>query len=123
MEKWKSAITKIEPNKISVRGYSIDMLMGRITFAQSIYLVLKGNLPSENIGKLLDAGQLFSGNGLIDAYGLVRTAGSHQLSVQADGNVKDHVRTRAERLDDTSGGGIEQFQFTVLAGDAASHRE
>ena len=55
MEKWKSAITKIEPNKISVRGYSIDKLMGRISFAQSIYLVLKGNLPSDNIGKLLDA--------------------------------------------------------------------
>jgi len=55
MQKWKSAITKIEPNKISVRGYSIDKLMGRVSFAQSIYLILKGNLPSENIGKLLDA--------------------------------------------------------------------
>jgi citrate synthase len=54
-ETWKTGITKIEPNKISVRGYSIDSLMGNITFSQMIYLVLKGELPSENIGKIMDA--------------------------------------------------------------------
>ena len=27
---WKTAITRIEPNRVSVRGYSIDQLMGRI---------------------------------------------------------------------------------------------
>ncbi|MFC1477452.1 citryl-CoA lyase [candidate division KSB1 bacterium] len=54
-ETWKTGITKIEPNKITVHGYSIDELMGKITFSQMIYLVLKGELPSENVGKLMDA--------------------------------------------------------------------
>ena len=52
---WKTEITKIEPNKISVRGYRVDQLMGRISFPQAIYLILKGELPDERTGKMLDA--------------------------------------------------------------------
>jgi len=54
-EKWKTAITNIEPNNITVRGYSIDRLMGNISFSQAIYLALKGELPSENVGRMMDA--------------------------------------------------------------------
>jgi citrate synthase len=52
---WKTAITKIEPNKIFLRGYPLHELMGKITFSQAIYLALKGELPSEKTGKLIDA--------------------------------------------------------------------
>ena len=52
---WKTAITKIEPNKISVRGYPVDELMGKISFPQVVYLILKGELPPENVGKLMEA--------------------------------------------------------------------
>ena len=52
---WKTAITKIEPNKIFLRGYPLHELMGRITFSQAIYLALKGELPSEKVGRLIDA--------------------------------------------------------------------
>ena len=44
-EKWMTAITDVKPNRIMARGYPIDELMGRITFAQAIYLILKGELP------------------------------------------------------------------------------
>jgi citrate synthase len=52
---WKTAITKIEPNKVAVRGYPIDQLMGRISFGEMVYLVLRGELPKPAIGKLMDA--------------------------------------------------------------------
>lgn len=52
---WTTKITKIEPNKIYVRGYRIDKLIGKISFPQAIYLILKGELPEENTGKMLDA--------------------------------------------------------------------
>jgi len=52
---WKTAITKIEPNKVAVRGYPIDQLMGRISFGEMVYLMLKGELPTPEIGKLMDA--------------------------------------------------------------------
>jgi citrate synthase len=52
---WKTAITKIEPNEVRLRGYRIDELMGEITFAQSIFLALKSELPPADVAKLLDA--------------------------------------------------------------------
>ena len=52
---WKTSLTNIEPNKITVRGYPIDKLMGNVSFSQAIYLMLKGELPSENVGKMMDA--------------------------------------------------------------------
>lgn len=52
---WKTAITRIEPNRISVRGYKLDDLMGKISFAQLIYLLFKGELPDAGTGKLIEA--------------------------------------------------------------------
>jgi citrate synthase len=54
-EKWKTAITDVKPNKIVMRGYPLDELLGRISFARAIYLVLKGEFPSPEVGKLIDA--------------------------------------------------------------------
>ncbi|MEA3374623.1 MAG: citryl-CoA lyase [Chloroflexota bacterium] len=52
---WSQPITKIEPNKVAVRGYRVDELMGRVPFAHVVYLVLKGELPSEAQGRVMDA--------------------------------------------------------------------
>ncbi|OGD22357.1 MAG: citryl-CoA lyase [Candidatus Aminicenantes bacterium RBG_13_59_9] len=52
---WKTGITEVEPNKIRLRGYPLDELMGRITFSQAIYLALRGELPTPEIGRLIDA--------------------------------------------------------------------
>ena len=52
---WKTAITDVESNRVSLRGYPIEKLMGKISFSQMIYLVLKGELPSLEVGKLIDA--------------------------------------------------------------------
>lgn len=52
---WSSALTSIEPNKILVRGYPIDELMGRVSFSDSIYLLFTGELPTPTISQLVDA--------------------------------------------------------------------
>lgn len=52
---WKTAITKVEPNKLTVRGYKLDELIGRVSYAQMVYLLFKGEMPSENIGKMIEA--------------------------------------------------------------------
>jgi citrate synthase len=54
-ESWKTAITKIEPNKVLLRGYRIDELMGKITFAQGVFLAIKGELPNEREARMIDA--------------------------------------------------------------------
>ncbi len=52
---WKTALTCIEPNKILVRGYPLDEIMGRLTFGESIYLLLMGEVPPPSIGSLMEA--------------------------------------------------------------------
>jgi len=54
-EKWRTALTSIEPNKILVRGYPLDEIMGRLTFGETIYLLLMGECPSPGIGRMVEA--------------------------------------------------------------------
>jgi citrate synthase len=53
--KWKTAITRIEPNKVLVRGYPLDEMMGRVSFGDAIYLLLSGELPSPSVSRLVSA--------------------------------------------------------------------
>jgi citrate synthase len=54
-DKWRTALTSIEPNKILVRGYPLDEIMGRLTFGEAIYLLLLGECPTPGIGRLMEA--------------------------------------------------------------------
>lgn len=54
-ERWRTALTEIEPNKILVRGYPLDEMMGRLTFGEAIYLLLVGELPTPGIGRIVEA--------------------------------------------------------------------
>jgi len=53
--RWQSALTSIAPNKILVRGYALDEMMGRLSFAEAVYLLLMGELPTMAIGRMLNA--------------------------------------------------------------------
>ena len=52
---WTTAITSVQSNELRLRGYRIDELMGRVTFGQAVYLALKGELPSPEVGRLMDS--------------------------------------------------------------------
>src|SRR5947199_2674797 len=54
-DRWQSALTEIAPNKILVRGYPLDEMMGRLGFAEAVYLLLMGELPTPAIGRMLNA--------------------------------------------------------------------
>ena len=54
-DEWATALTKIAPNAIMVRGYHLDALMGRLSFADAVYLLLMGELPTPAIGRMLNA--------------------------------------------------------------------
>ena len=54
-DEWATAITRIAPDEIEIRGYPVDELMGRLTFSEAVYLLLRGELPTPAIGKLFGA--------------------------------------------------------------------
>jgi citrate synthase len=53
--KWRTSITKVEPNRITTRGYSQEDLIGKISFPEMVYLLIKGDMPSEKESKMLEA--------------------------------------------------------------------
>jgi citrate synthase len=54
-DRWQTALTSIAPNAILIRGYPVDEMMGRLSFAEAVYLLLMGELPSPAIGRMLNA--------------------------------------------------------------------
>jgi citrate synthase len=54
-DRWQTALTSIAPNSILVRGYALDEMMGRLSFADAVYLLLMGELPTPAIGHMLNA--------------------------------------------------------------------
>ncbi len=53
--KWKTSITKVEPNRLITRGYPQEDLMGSISFPEMIYLLINGDLPTQNQSRMLQA--------------------------------------------------------------------
>src|ERR1700761_3737087 len=52
---WRTSIIDIHPGSIRVRGYPIQDLIGNISFPQMIWMMLRGELPSDAQAGLLEA--------------------------------------------------------------------
>lgn len=52
---WKSGIAFTQPGHVTVRGYPLAHLIGRISFSEMIYLDITGNLPSSQVARMMDA--------------------------------------------------------------------
>lgn len=53
--KWKTSISKADDKGNTIRGYDLQDIVGNLTFSEAIYLILIGELPKENEGKMMDA--------------------------------------------------------------------
>ncbi|GAI11703.1 unnamed protein product, partial [marine sediment metagenome] len=52
---WRTAISKVEPNKIIIRGYLLDEIIGKKSFGEVVYLLWKGDFPTKEEGKMMNA--------------------------------------------------------------------
>ena len=52
---WATGLTEISRDRIMVRGYLLDELMGRVSFGEAIHLLLTGELPAADVGRLVEA--------------------------------------------------------------------
>jgi len=51
----KTKISWVEAEKISVRGFAVEDLIGKISFGAALYLLLRGELPTEAQARMLEA--------------------------------------------------------------------
>ena len=54
-DRWQTMLTSTAPNQVLVRGFPLDEMMGRLSFAEAVYLLLMGELPTPAIGRMLNA--------------------------------------------------------------------
>ena len=52
---WDTSIIDVHPGEISIRGYPIEQLIGRVRFVEMIWLMLRGELPAPGQADLLEA--------------------------------------------------------------------
>ncbi len=52
---WRTALSQVQPGSIHVRGYNIADLIGRASFGDMVYVLLKGEWPARREGALIEA--------------------------------------------------------------------
>jgi citrate synthase len=54
-ERWPTSITDISPEGVVVRGHPVEELVGTRSFADTIWLLFTGELPSPAVSRIVDA--------------------------------------------------------------------
>jgi citrate synthase len=52
---WRTAISRVAPDEIRVRGYDLVDMIGRRSFGDVVYLLLSGELPEAGEGRMVEA--------------------------------------------------------------------
>ena len=120
-EKWKTAITDIGPGKIRVRGYSITDIMENLSYAETVYLILKGELPSKAEAALMNAILVSS----IDHGASPPSVLGTRTVVSGGNSLNAAIAGGVLTIGDTHGGAIEQsaklLQELATKGDDLDH--
>jgi citryl-CoA lyase len=116
-ETWKTALTNIGPGKIRIKGYSITDIMERLSYAEAVYLILKGELPSKAEAALMNAVLVSS----IDHGASPPSVLGTRTVVSGGNSLNAAIAGGVLVIGDTHGGAIEQsakiMQEWVKKGD------
>lgn len=52
---WRTSLSEVKPGEIRVRGYDLMALIGHVSFGDMTYLLLTGDLPEGNEGRMMEA--------------------------------------------------------------------
>jgi citrate synthase len=114
---WRTRISEVRPNEVRIRGYNLMELIGSRSFGDVTYLLLSGDLPSGNEGRMLEAllvscceHSLMAPS--VDAARFVASAGVPLQASVAAGMIG---------LGDVHGGAVEEGADMLLEAEATGH--
>ena len=121
---WSTAVVDIHPGEIAIRGYAIQDLIGRISYPQMVWLMLRGDLPTDAQARLLEAA-LVAG---VDHGPHAPSIAIARMSVTCGPPLNGAMASAVNALDDVHGGAGQQCmelfqQVAKAAGDAPLTRE
>jgi len=101
---WRTDIIDIHPGVIRVRGYPIEELIGQVGFAQMIWLMLRGDLPSAEQAQLLEAALVAS----VDHGPHAPSIAISRMAVSCGLPLNGAMASALNTLDDVHGGAGQQ---------------
>ena len=101
---WSTDIIDIHPGYIGVRGFPIEQLIGRLTFPQMIWLMLRGEVPTAEQATLLEAALVAS----VDHGPQAPSIAISRMSVTCGLPLNGAMASAINVLDDVHGGAGQQ---------------
>lgn len=103
-EYWRTDIIDIAPGSIRVRGYPIEQLIGKLSFPEMIWLMLRGELPSRQQASLLEAALVAS----VDHGPHAPSIAIARMAVSCGLPLNGAMASAVNTLDDIHGGAGQQ---------------
>jgi citrate synthase len=121
---WATSIVDIEPGKIHMRGYPIQDLIGRVSYPEMAWLMLRGELPTREQSALLEAAMVAG----VDHGPHAPSIAISRMAVSCGLPVNGAMASAINVLDDVHGGAGQQCMELMhaigqLAGDGAPTAE
>ena len=101
---WRTAICDIKPGAIAFRGYPIQSLIGEVSLPAMIWLLLRGELPTESQSHLLEAAMVAS----VDHGPHAPSIAIARMAVTTGLPLNGAIASAVNTLDDIHGGAGEQ---------------
>ncbi|WP_246147889.1 citryl-CoA lyase [Nonomuraea turkmeniaca] len=117
---WGTSVSRIAPDVIELRGRPVQELIGRVGFADIVWLMLRGELPDERQAALLEAA-LVAG---VDHGPHAPSIAVARMAITCGVGLNNAVATGVNLLGDVHGGAGEQcvelLQDILASGDAVA---
>src|SRR5512132_4306884 len=101
---WSTSIIEMRPGVIRMRGYAIEELIGRVGFADMVWLMTRGELPKPAQAKLLEAALV----GAVDHGPQAPSIAVARMAMTCGVDINNAMASAINILGDVHGGAVEQ---------------
>ncbi len=101
---WSTEIIDMKPGEIRYRGYAVEELIGNIGLAQMVWLMLRGDLPSQGQAALLEAALMSA----VDHGPQAPSIAIARMAVTCGVGLNNAMASAVNTLGDVHGGAVEQ---------------
>src|SRR5262245_3883745 len=101
---WATSIIDMKPGSIKFRGYAIEELIGRIGYAEMVYLLTRGELPHPDAAKLLEAALVAA----VDHGPQAPSIAAARMAITCGVGINNAMANAANMRGDVHGGAGEQ---------------
>ena len=119
-EWWSTSIIEMQPGMIRYRGYAVEELIGRIGFAEMVWLLTRGELPPSRAAKLLEAALVAA----VDHGPQAPSIAVARMAMTCGVDLNNAMASAINILGDVHGGAVEQCVafYHAVAGRIAARR-